>query len=231
MRATEFIKEGLNHPCIVVDVQPAYSNPKTENTCAEIVNFVNKQTGPVLMFVNAENDGLTADTVQDIQQYWESIVTGIDHDSNYDDPWGDEPEEQEHAINWDRFEIVDKGYGYLRAWMDQGVPPAVIIKVIRLMYQNKVNDSRELFGGHQNPLSYVKNDDYEINMQMLVGKEFINVAMNDPLIVGWASIAQLKKYSGAYIMGGGRNECLREVELLMNAFNIKYKRVDQLVYG
>jgi hypothetical protein len=32
-------------------------------------------------------------------------------------------------------------------------------------------------------------------------------------------------------MGGGRDECLREVELLMNAFNIKYKRIDSLVYG
>jgi len=32
-------------------------------------------------------------------------------------------------------------------------------------------------------------------------------------------------------VGGGRMECLREVELLMNAFNIKYKRIDHLVYG
>ena len=45
------------------------------------------------------------------------------------------------------------------------------------------------------------------------------------------SVGQLRKFNKAYIMGGGRNECLREVELLMNAFNIKYKRIDSLVYG
>lgn len=49
--------------------------------------------------------------------------------------------------------------------------------------------------------------------------------------VGWTSVAQLKRFNGAYLVGGGRNECLREVELLMNAFNIKYKRIDSLVYG
>ena len=53
---------------------------------------------------------------------------------------------------------------------------------------------------------------------------------DDPLIVNWISVGQLRKFNGAYIMGGGRNECLREVELLMNAFNIKYKRIDSLVY-
>jgi hypothetical protein len=41
----------------------------------------------------------------------------------------------------------------------------------------------------------------------------------------------LNKLSGSYIVGGGRNECLREVELLMNAFNFKYKRIDSMVYG
>ena len=54
---------------------------------------------------------------------------------------------------------------------------------------------------------------------------------DDPMIVGWTSVAQLKRFNGAYIVGGGRNECLREIELLMNAFNIKYKRIDSLVYG
>jgi hypothetical protein len=53
---------------------------------------------------------------------------------------------------------------------------------------------------------------------------------DDPIIVEWTSVAQLKRFQGAYIMGGGRNECLREVELLMNAFNIGYKRIDRLVY-
>jgi hypothetical protein len=31
--------------------------------------------------------------------------------------------------------------------------------------------------------------------------------------------------------GGGRDECLREIELMMNAFNFKYKRVANWLYG
>ena len=90
--------------------------------------------------------------------------------------------------------------------------------------QNKVNDTRQLFGGED-------SDSYAENMRKLVGEEFKDWMLDDPIIVEWTSVAQLKKFSGSYIMGGGRNECLREVELLMNAFNVKYKRIDSLVYG
>lgn len=55
--------------------------------------------------------------------------------------------------------------------------------------------------------------------------------MKGPIIVNWTSVKQLRKFNNCYIMGGGRNEYLREVELLMNAFNIKYTRIDKFVYG
>ena len=218
MRSNEFIVEGLNHPVIVVDVQPeyAYYKPEFTNTCDNIIRFVNKQTGPVLMFINAEETGISGDTEEDIMRYWEYTMTGGDED--WYDMGNPEP------IDWNRFTIVDKGYGYLRSWMDHDISPKAIIKVIRLMYQNKVADSRELFGGED-------SDDYEINMKALLGYDFIPLVLTDPISVEWISVAQLKRFSGAYIVGGGRNECLREVELLMNAFNIKYKRIDSLVYG
>jgi len=53
---------------------------------------------------------------------------------------------------------------------------------------------------------------------------------DDPISVNWTSVAQLKRFNGSYIVGGARDQCLREVELLMNAFNIKYKRIDSLIY-
>jgi hypothetical protein len=107
--------------------------------------------------------------------------------------------------------------------MDTGTSEKAIIKVVREMYQQKVSDSRDLFQ---------KTDiDYEDGIKSLVGDELRPTHLHDPLIVNWTSLSQLKKFSGSYIMGGARNECLREVELLMNAFNIKYKRIDSLVYG
>jgi hypothetical protein len=213
MRLKELLNEGLQHPIICVDVQPEYCH--AGNICQRIVNFVQKQTGPVLMFVNAEDQGMTGDTVESIMSWWEEAA-GAEFD--------EESGTYNEVVNWSRFAIVDKGYGYLRSWMDSPqVSDRTIIKVVRLMYQNKVNDSRMLFGGEN-------SDDYAINMQSLVGDEFEEWMLSDPLITNWTSIAQLKRFNGAYIVGGGREECLREVELLMNAFNIRYKRIDSLVY-
>ena len=211
MRAQEFLVEGRNHPVICVDVQPEYCgiNDGDESpVCIDIVNFVAlRQTGPVLMFVNAEDQGQTGDTVTSVQQYWEDTLRQLTNDY-----------ETEQLINWSRFKVVDKGYGYLRSWMDQGISPAAIIRVIRAMYQHRISDSREF------------EDIDPMMLPQLVGSEWDQWMYHDPIIVNWISVAQLKRFSGAYIVGGGRNECLREVELLMNAFNIKYKRIDSLVY-
>lgn len=210
MRASEFIAEGKSTPVIVVDVQPEYSgiNDGNENEVfSEIIHFVNGQTGPVLMFVNAEEHGLTGDTVDGIKQYWDDTVEEI----------GKPP------INWSRFTINDKGYGYFRTWMDSNVSPAAIIRVIRRMYTDRAYDSRQLFGGEDSP-------GYERGIRDLTGAEFEDWMLDDPIVTNWASVALLKRFSGSYLVGGGRNECLREVELLMNAFNIRYKRIDSLVY-
>ena len=215
MHILNILNEGKNHPIIVVDVQPTYCN---NNVCEKIIQFVAQQTGPVLMFVNAEQDGLTEDTIDTMKQYWEETL--CDPEDMYD-PETDEYNECD-AIDWSRFQIVDKGYGYLRPWMDEGEDPSTIIKTIRAMYQQKVNDSRQLFNGEDSP-------NYEEQMNNLLGNN--NGAFkDDPISVEWTSIKQLKQFNGAYIVGGSRDECLREVELLMNAFNIKYKRIDSLVY-
>ena len=209
MRINELVNltENRSRSCIVVDVQPEYCgiyDGDESPVCVDIINFVNKQTGPILMLVNAEDQGLTGDTIKDIKVYWE--------DSGFD------------PNNWSRVEIVDKGYGYFRSWMDSGIDPSVIIKIIREMYSQRVTDSRDLF-------QKIYNHSYEDLMTQLIGQTPTSTQLYDPIIVEWTSVAQLKKFNGSYIVGGARNECLREVELLMNAFNIKYKRIDSLVYG
>jgi hypothetical protein len=210
MKASEFITEGRAHPVIVVDVQPEYCgiNDGDKNpVCVDIIRFVTKQTGPVLMFVNAEDQGQTGDTVADVKLYWEDTVRELTNDY-----------ENEQPIDWSRFQIVDKGYGYLRNWMDRGVSPAAIIRVVRAMYANRISDS-----------SFFEDIDPEL-LPRLVGSEWDAWMRYNTITTYWTSIAQLKRFSGSYIVGGGRNECLREVELLMNAFNIKYRRIDSLVY-
>ena len=203
------LDEGLAHPIIVVDVQPEYCG--ANRVCQRVVNFVQNQTGPVLMFVNAEDQGQTGDTIESIRTWWEESAGG---------EWDEDSGTFNEVIDWSRFQIVDKGYGYLRSWMDYGIEPKIIIATIRELYLQKKNDSREL--------NFPPFNQRTITQSLIMGA--IEEMEDDPLIVNWTSVAQLKRFSGAYIVGGGRNQCLREVELLMNAFNIRYKRIDSLVY-
>lgn len=212
MKIKELICEGRNHPVICVDVQPQYCQTSVQDNpiCWDIINFVNRQTGPVLMFVNAEQTGLTDDSVDSIKQFWHDVVCPDSGPEDTDCP----------GVNWARFEIVDKGFGYFRGWMDDGgIKPSVIIGVIRAMYQQRLTDSRE----------FEDNDFAEL--RQLVGSEWKDWMRDEALAVNWTSVARLKRYAGAYLVGGARYECLREVELLMNAFNIPYRRIDSLIYG
>ena len=213
MRANEFLIEGRNHPVIVVDVQPAYCGDSPIGK--RIVDFVQNQTGPVLMFVNAEEHGVTSDDLESIQYWWEEHA-GYDYDAYDADP------NYEGPINWRRFQIVDKGYGYFRGWMDQGVQPKFIIQLVRYMYQHKLHDIRDDIDG---VYQYMTHN--PIGGQIVDWQDWME---EEPFIINWTSVAQLKRFNGSYLVGGGRNECLREVELLMNAFNIRYKRIDSLVY-
>lgn len=217
MKIRDIITEGLGYPVICVDVQPAYDNPVNQ----KIINFVTKQTGPVLFFVNAQDTGTTDDHLSDIAQYWEERAPGYQPEEEGEDENGEYYyKEAQGAINWSRFQVVDKGYGYFRAWMDHGIEESTIIATIRELYRQRVNDTREL--------EFPPFNRRTATQSLIQGA--IEEMDGDPLIVEWTSIAQLKKFSGAYLVGGGRNECLREVELLMNAFNIRYKRIDSLVY-
>ena len=217
MKIRDIITEGIGYPVICVDVQPAYDNPVNQ----KIINFVTKQTGPVLFFVNAQDTGTTDDHLSDIAQYWEERAPGYQPEEEGEDENGEYYyKEAQGAINWSRFQVVDKGYGYFRAWMDHGIEESTIIATIRELYRQRVNDTREL--------EFPPFNRRTATQSLIQGA--IEEMDGDPLIVEWTSIAQLKKFSGAYLVGGGRNECLREVELLMNAFNIRYKRIDSLVY-
>lgn len=206
MRIQELF-ESRNTPCIIVDVQPAYQG-SIDFDIGDLCKFIARQTGPILMFVNADETGMTDDNVEyDVLPWWEEQFENVGLDF------------YEHGFG--KMEFFDKGYGYLRGWMDQMIAEGNIIKTIREMYRQKVTDSRELFDGEDSE-TYVE-DMAKLNIPERV--------LDDAISVEWVSIAKLREYNGGYIMGGARTECLRELELLMNAFNIKYKRIKKFVYG
>lgn len=197
-----YTEGNKNRNLVVVDVQPSYSGifDGDENQIfQDIISFANQQNGKILMFVNAESDGLTTDTISDIKEYW--VDSGFNKD-------------------WSTVDIVDKGYGYLRSWMDQGVSDKSIQTAIRIMYQKKISDSREIV------------EDFDDTLSTEKWRELLDDSSipNDMIAVNWLSISKLKALSPFYLVGGGRDECLKEVELMLNAFNIRYKKIDSLIY-
>jgi hypothetical protein len=145
--------------------------------------------------------GLTDDSLLDVQEYY------LDHGLDYD--------------FLDRITFIEKEYGYFRPWMDNGASDHVILATIRQMVMHRVNDSRQL------DLSTVLS---ESDLEELESAGFDYT--EDPLFLpDFMTLSKLRSMSPFLLAGGGRNECLREIELLANAFNIRYRRMERFIYG
>lgn len=188
--------EARGSSIILVDFQPAYqSDDFGYNDAIEAaIEYINKKQPQVTAFYNGTDVGIEDDEHDVIWHYMEH---GLDEDLT------------------DLFTLKEKSYAWLRAWMDQGVDPSIIIGVIRYLVVNDMNDSREI------------GED----LKKLVGYEYEDWMYDDGIYIPDISLGDLKKLSGSLLGGGGRHECLQELELFMNAFNIRYKRVEEWIYG
>lgn len=209
-------KVSRGRPVVCVDVQPGYTGGQEyQNYNHRVGNFLAEHRGPILMYVNADDSGLTEDNIErNIYPWWAEIFEDLGYDF-YED-------------GLPKMEFYDKGYGYLRGWMDSGVDERIIIQTVREMYRQKVYDSRDLFDGDPDKLNeFVRSHTGRLYHDIPVP----SVITDEPISVGWAALNQLKRYNNCYLIGGGAEECLAEVALLMSAFNIKYTKVNNLIYG
>jgi len=126
-----------------------------------------------------------------------------------------ESEEIIEKLNSDDILWIDKGYGFFRTWMDNGADEGFIQKAIIYMVNRGVNDSRD-----------IDPEEWETAFPDDFQEEFID----DPLYMPDISLGELKTWSGSYLTGGGATECLREVQILMNAFNMGYTLVRKFIY-
>lgn len=100
---------------------------------------------------------------------------------------------------------IDKNYAFFRDWMDQGISRDKIVWAVKWMIEEGIYDSRDL---------EMEVEDLEEGNIYLPSFDF----------------AVLKEFDGAEIIGGGRNECLEELTILLDAMEIKYTINNQFVY-
>lgn len=219
MRAKEFLKESTNTNLLIVDVQPAYAD-YSDSVLPGIQQMIERCNGKIVVMYNGWD--IADDRVTDVMNY---LGGSNDLEDMYYDEENDDYIDQEPSVVFQKLQsakFVEKVYGYFRQWMDEPMEmsDASIIRTIRAMYQHRITDSREF-------------EDKGINIADITGPEWTE-KVGDPEIniyLPEVEIQLLRRLSPFYMMGGGRNECLREIELLCNAFNIRYKRVDSLIYG
>lgn len=109
--------------------------------------------------------------------------------------------------------FTEKIYSFLRPWMDLGVDPGQIKQALRYMLINKIADSRDI--------------PEEVYKQLLGD---YNIHREDNIFLPNIAINQLKLFNNSLMGGGARSECFKEMQILMSAFNIKHKEVQQWIY-
>lgn len=110
--------------------------------------------------------------------------------------------------------FIEKQFAELRGWMDFGVDEDEIVEVMKRMRANRLNDSRLL---EPDVLEALSCD----------GKETKN-----PIFLSYfLESSPLRHVRDLDVCGGGRSECLREVELWMESLGTNYNRLEHLSYG
>lgn len=108
------------------------------------------------------------------------------------------------------FKFYEKNYGFYRDLIDSDYDEADIIKLIKYMTNKKENDSRDL-----------EDEEWDkLNIQ--------NPSPNHIYIPDVIDI--LKNHNNIHLCGGGKKECLKEVEICLKVLNKDYKLLDKWVY-
>ncbi len=197
------IQESSSEPLIVVDIQPAHANYITFDL-DEYVEYINSYTGDIYYVFNGEELGYEG--VGELTDWLYDI--GIN----------------EEAI--DNFTFIEKSYGFIRDAMDRGVDQAEIISILKYMDDNGVQSIEELIEdkGIDTVISDLGFSPEE--QDYLEDVEDGSLAFYFPSVID-----EIKDLPDAgIIIGGGKKECLLEIELLLKALGKSYKRNNEFVY-
>lgn len=190
-----------NDTLIVVDVQPEYE--KSIHFIPSLVNEVNTRSGGTVFLYNGyETLGMINES--DYKMWW------IDHGLDYE------------II--DRSIFYDKGYAFFRYCMDSGgLADDTISNFVRFMYDNKVNDSRDMDRNMWAKYlrQYRKFDRKEVFELLRHSEDCVHI----PDLMDF-----IRRFRNITLCGGGVNECLREVEISLKALKIPYNVDHRFTY-
>jgi len=199
-----------NKNLVVVDIQPEYEKSFTFKTSDFVDYLINSDYDEIYYLYNGKDtlDMIGEDELKD----W-LIQNSI---------YSDEIYEKLNKINF-----YDKGYAFFRYCIDEGISDDDIIALIKFMIEKNINDSRELNKEFWDEFIYRYKDYLDLNPQDVRNLlEFSEDAVNIPDLMDY-----LKKIKGEItLVGGGLEECLKEVIIALKVLNKEYKLDSKWTY-
>jgi hypothetical protein len=198
----QFIKESRSTNTIInVDIQPEYEKYATEHglNIHKWINYVNEkyESGNRIIFLYNGYDTLGMVTEYDYKNWL--IDLGLNEDII------------DQAI------FYDKGYAFFRYCIDERMDEDSIADLVRFMHQNNITDSRDINSEFWNKFrkKYPENDFYTYELRELLEDSGDMISIPDLMDF-------IKEYSDIILLGGGIDECLKEVEIALKALNKEY---------
>lgn len=125
--------------------------------------------------------------------------------------WEDHGADEElvSRIRW-----VEKTYAFLRGWMDNEIPDEEIHATLKALREKQEWDSRLLDEDHLARIAPSGSKLCSPLFREYPLEELFPALRGSPLLT----------------CGGGKDACLREVELVLESFDIEYSRIPELIY-
>lgn len=181
---------------ISVDIQPEY-HPDHSFSMESFTTFINENYEDfhnLVFLYNGEDLGMIS---EDEYKEW-LISNGLDESVLY------------------RAKFYDKGYAFFRYCMDKSIDEDAIANFVRFMYENNINDSREM-----NREMWAK---YLREYRRLDRKEVYELLQCSADCVHIPDLMKyIKQFNNVILTGGAINECLKEVEIAFKALKISYE--------
>jgi len=118
--------------------------------------------------------------------------------------------------------FYDKGYAFFRYCMDEGIDDELIVDLIKFMIDNNINDTRDIDNDMWNTFTSKSKHNTESIRDLL---EHASDMIYIPELMNF-----LKNENNIVLLGGGLNECLKEVEIALLALNKNYVVHNRFTY-
>lgn len=121
-----------------------------------------------------------------------------------------------HEETFNRISFIPKDYGFLRGWMDNNIPDKIIVNTVKHLINNNIQSSEQID---------------ENQLFKLVSVNNIHTCTIDSIYLPNFDIDFIKNNNNFEVIGGGKNECLKEITLILDAYDKKYITSNHLIYG